>query len=132
MTEKKIAGSSWIWVYSISSEVKPLLWCIKNPDLDIHRIDHQFAIPEGKSRNHHWHKGTAKISRWLGHYSRVGAFMLDPFCGGGSMPAACKMLGRRWLAFEIDPDVAERARERVRMTQPPLPGLVVEQTEMEL
>jgi len=30
------------------------------------------------------------------------------------------MLGRRYLAFEIDPDSAELARERVRNTQPPL------------
>ena len=30
------------------------------------------------------------------------------------------MLGRNYLAFEIDPDTAELARERVRITQPPL------------
>ena len=46
--------------------------------------------------------------------------VLDPFVGGGTVPAVCKMLGRRYLAFEIDPDTAELARERVRNTQPPL------------
>jgi len=36
------------------------------------------------------------------------------------VPAMCKQLGRRWLAFEIDTDVAESARERIRHTQMPL------------
>jgi hypothetical protein len=30
------------------------------------------------------------------------------------------MLGRNYLAFEIDPETAERARARVLATQPPL------------
>jgi len=42
------------------------------------------------------------------------------------------MLGRHYLAFEIDPATAQDARNRVRQTQPPLPGLVVEQAAMEL
>jgi adenine-specific DNA methylase len=53
--------------------------------------------------------------------------ILDPFTGGGTVPAVCKMLGRRYLAFEIDPDIAELARERVRNTQPPLPLEMPEQ-----
>jgi DNA modification methylase len=44
----------------------------------------------------------------------------EPFCGSGTTPAACKMLGRHYLAFEIDPIAAETARERVHNTQPPL------------
>jgi len=41
-------------------------------------------------------------------------------------------LGMHYLAFEIEPDVAERARERVRNTQPPLFVMEPEQTEMGL
>ena len=37
-----------------------------------------------------------------------------------------------YVGWEIDPETAELARERVRQTQPPLPGLAVEQAEMEL
>ena len=32
-------------------------------------------------------------------------------------------LGRRYLIFEIDPATADLARERIRNTQPPLPGI---------
>jgi len=38
----------------------------------------------------------------------------------GNVKIAAKALNRKYLAFEIDPDVAETARQRVRQTQPPL------------
>ena len=56
--------------------------------------------------------------------------VLDLFSGGGFVPMASKQLGRRWLAFEIDPDTAELARKRVRETQPPL--FVPQPEQMEL
>jgi DNA modification methylase len=68
---------------------------------------------------HDWEKVTAGLYHWIDRLS--GAVILDPFTGGGTVPAVCKMLQRRYLAFEIDPDTAELARERVRNTQPPLP-----------
>ena len=61
-----------------------------------------------------------------------GGLVLDPFVGSGTSAIAAKKLGRHYLAFEIDPDVAERARERVRNTQPPLFVMQPEQAEMEL
>ena len=58
--------------------------------------------------------------------------VLDPCCGSGTVPAVCKMLGRNYIAFEIDPDTAELARERVRNTQPPLFVMEPEQIELGL
>jgi len=40
------------------------------------------------------------------------------------------MLGRNYIAFEIDPATADLARERVRNTQPPL--FVPEPEQMEM
>lgn len=37
---------------------------------------------------------------------------------------AVKVLGRQYLAFEIDPLVAEQARQRVRETQAMMPAMV--------
>jgi len=56
-----------------------------------------------------------------------GDIVFDPCVGSATTAKACKMLGRRYLAFEIDPDVAETARQRMRETQPPLPGINAEQ-----
>ena len=62
----------------------------------------------------------------------MDAVILDPFTGGGTVPAVCKMLGRNYIAFEIEPATAEAARERVLNTQPPLFVLEPEQVEMQL
>ncbi len=83
--------------------------------------------------SHHWKKNMVPLAKYLDWFTDRNAIIWDPYTGGGTVPAVCKMLGRRWFAFEIEPDVAECARERIRNTQPPLPGLVVpQQREMSL
>ena len=90
------------------------------------------AVPaHTSSSNHGWSKPPLILEYYIKGMSNGNNVLLDPFTGGGTVPAVCKMLGRRWLAFEIDPDVAERARERVRMTQPPLFAPEPEQLGME-
>lgn len=69
---------------------------------------------------HKWTKDEAAIINWTQSFTDSSAIVLDPFTGGGTVPAVCKMLGRRWLAFEIDSPTADDARKRVRETQPPL------------
>ncbi len=70
--------------------------------------------------HHIWRKDEATVMRCIESFSVVDATIYDPFAGGGTVPAVCKMLGRNYIASEIDPDTAERARLRVLMTQPPL------------
>ena len=70
--------------------------------------------------NHRWSKRPEPILHWIKAFTKTGGIVLDPFTGGGTVPAACKMLGRNYLAFEIDPATADLARERVANTQPPL------------
>lgn len=78
---------------------------------------------------HEWGQPKELPMYYIQNITQPAAFILDPFCGGGTVPAVCKMLGRHYLAFEIDPEVAERARKRVRNTQPPLFVMEPEQTE---
>lgn len=80
--------------------------------------------------NFKWNKNTGVILKWLEAFTQPGAIVFDPFTGGGTVPAVCKMLGRNYLAFEIDPATAEKARERVLLTQPPL--LLPEPQQLEL
>lgn len=58
-----------------------------------------------------------------------GQVVLDPFVGCGTTAQAAKMLGRRWLGFEIGTATADLARQRIRDTQPPLPALLPEHQE---
>lgn len=78
-----------------------------------------------------WGKDYEICRRWLDKLATYEAIVLDPFCGMGSIAVAAKQARRRHLAFEIEPGVAEMARERVRNTQPPLFAPQPEQAEME-
>ncbi len=67
-----------------------------------------------------WAKNPDFVAYYMAAFSQSGAIVFDPFTGGGTVPAVCKMLSRQYLAFEIDPATADKARARVRQTQPPL------------
>ena len=83
-------------------------------------------------RYHTWGQDESSCRYYMDCFSAKGTVVVDFFCGGGTTPAICSVLGRRYLAFEILPAVAETARERVRNTQPPLFVLEHEQAEMTL
>lgn len=111
----------------IGRKIAPLLWYEKghsNPIRAVREII-DAPIPSG-DRPHKWAKRPDAIGHYLEKFIDTGA-VFDPFTGGGTVPAVCKQLGRRYLAFEIDPDVCEMARQRVRETQPPLFVLEPEQ-----
>lgn len=87
----------------------------------------------GKDKRYHtWGQDESSCRYYMDCFCKRGDVVVDFFCGGGTIPAVCKVLGRRYLAFEIDPDMAEIARERVRMTQMPLFRLEPDQGEMGL
>lgn len=73
-----------------------------------------------RNDGHKWAKNLNIIADYIQTFSLPSGIIFDPFCGGGSMLESAKMLNRRYLAFEIDPDTAATARQRVHNTQPPL------------
>jgi len=82
--------------------------------------------------NHVWSKPLDWIAYYQSALSIMGNIVFDPFTGGGTVPAVCKMLRRNYLAFEIDPATADMARQRVAETQPPLLIDMPEQMSMSL
>ncbi|MGC9347954.1 MAG: TRM11 family SAM-dependent methyltransferase [Anaerolineae bacterium] len=44
-------------------------------------------------------------------YTKVGDWVLDPFAGSGTTLIECRRLGRNGLGVELNPEVAQRARE---------------------
>lgn len=125
------AQKATLFGYRIVCGGKPLLWFSKGNV----QIDYGFWWDTKKAtgkdkRFHSWGQPAGYAIRDIALLTSEASIILDPFCGGGTIPAVCKMLGRQWLAFEIDPDTAEQARERVRNTQPPLFVLEPEQTTL--
>jgi hypothetical protein len=68
----------------------------------------------GREKDDHDHQKTLSDVEYLVEkLTTPGALVVDPYCGSGTVPAACKRLGRRWLACEIDSGTARVARRRV-------------------
>lgn len=67
-----------------------------------------------------WNKNLGVLVRWVEAFSQPGAVVWDPFTGTGSIPIACRMTGRRFIASEIDPSRADEARSRLAATPVPM------------
>lgn len=94
-------------------------------DCDLSTLKGQYNV-----NGSNWGKGLDICCRYIETFSDGNSIVFDPFTGGGTVPAVCKMLGRHYIAFEIDPDTAERARQRVQNTQ--LPLLIPEPEQLEI
>jgi len=56
------------------------------------------------------------LGRIIRTSSNPGEVVLDPFTGSGTTLAVARKLGRRWLGFELSPDYATKAEERLNRT----------------
>ena len=50
-------------------------------------------------------------------YTLPGTLVVDPFCGVGGIPVACKLEGRKWLGIEQSEQYATLARQRLAGTK---------------
>jgi DNA modification methylase len=84
-------------------------------------------------RFHIWGQDERTASYYIDCFSRPGDLVFDPFCGGGTVPYVCKQIHRHFIAFEIDPKVADVARKRIETVQPVLfPRETIAQIELPL
>ena len=121
-----------LWTRRIISRYKSILAYVLKDSKALPRTNVIGLIPgEGSSKNfHHWGQGKRPATLLIDCFSRPNDIVVDFMAGAGTFVAVCKELGRNYIAFEIDPDTAELARERVRTTQPPL--FVIEPEQLEL
>lgn len=83
-------------------------------------------------RFHEWGQGLERAIKMIEMLTSVGGVLFEPFAGGGTTVAACRMALRNYIAFEIDALTAERARARVAATQAMHPVFLEDQHAMEL
>jgi len=125
ITERFSGGTAQMWSKRIMVFVSPFLWYSKGPRKGGWLIDTQVGRKD-KSK-HVWGDGPKIMFDIVSRITNPNEIVFDPYTGSGVVPAVCKMLDRNYIAFEVDPLVAEKARERVRNTQPPLFVLQPEQ-----
>ena len=66
---------------------------------------------------HKWGQDTPSAQYFLSCFSHPGDLVFDPFTGGGTIPVVCTLLGRNFIACEIDIEQAQIARGRLAMAQ---------------
>lgn len=94
----------------IVPEIGPLsvAWCaIGDPGLLVGRPELVETFRVARSAGTGWHR------RELVRIAPPGALVIDPFAGSGTTGAACLRLGRRFLGFELHPEIARLARDRL-------------------
>lgn len=77
-------------------------------------------LPESQF-NHPTQKPEAIISKMILNSSDPGDIVIDLHCGSGTTAACAKKLARNYFCCDIQQKYTDLARQRVAMTQPPLP-----------
>lgn len=68
----------------------------------------QDVVRGNRDKDHHdWQQDSEAPMQYIAAYTEPGDIVLDPFCGGGTTPAACKELGRFFLAFDADSEAVK-------------------------
>ena len=105
----------------LRAEFKNLRYTFNNPG----KMSSVWQIAPAKVNFHATPKPEELMRRIIEATSNEGDLVLDPMCGSGTTALVASRLSRNYIAFEIDPNMAELARERVLSAQPPLfaPGV---------
>ncbi|MGA2066879.1 MAG: DNA methyltransferase [Thermoguttaceae bacterium] len=91
---------------------QPVVACSKGKSTAGYVTDHLHGGGKEKD-SHDFQKTGDDTAYFVEKLTKPGSLVVDPFCGSGTVPAACKRLGRNWLACEIDSGIARVARRRV-------------------
>jgi hypothetical protein len=98
----------------IQNKWKPILAFAKPPSRQAPNWLADLLEGGGRDKEHHdWGQDESEVEYLIQRLTEPGQLIVDPFCGGGQIPAACKATGRKWLATEINRTTALVARKRL-------------------
>lgn len=98
----------------IQSRWKPIVAFCKPPARPAPDWVADLILGGGREKQYHeWGQALSEAGYLIQRLTEPGALVVDPYCGGGQVPAGAKATGRRWLATEIDKATALIARRRL-------------------
>jgi site-specific DNA-methyltransferase (adenine-specific) len=81
------------------------------------------GVCRGYERTEHPTQKPLRLMRELvADFTNPGELILDPYAGSGSTGVACRALGRRFIGWEINPEYAAIARQRLSGATPTTAG----------
>lgn len=131
------AGYGQIWMHKMLRTSQIYLWFTKDDGKSNYAQKDQYHYwphssfwgSKDKSR-FSWGDGERAFVYLMDVFSRPDDLVLDPFAGYGTVGAVAKALRRRYLGYEIDPQRAHEAQERLRTAPSPL--FVTDRTQGEM
>jgi 16S rRNA G966 N2-methylase RsmD len=99
--------------YGLNAGWKAVLWFVKGTRHD-NSVMVNDVMSGGEEKSHHdWQQSQSEAEYWIGKLTKADDFVCDPFMGGGTTAAASKVLGRKWIGFEIDETNGKIIAERL-------------------
>jgi DNA modification methylase len=93
---------------------KPLVWFVKTTRENKRDfLTDMHATPAREKGWHEWQQVVADATHWIKSVCPQGGVVCDTFLGGGTTAIAAEQLGLQWIGFEIDPETAASASERI-------------------
>lgn len=115
------AGNSPImWTRKVISRHKSIIAYRRPEDTDAHPRTNVLSswVGGGQDKRYHtWGQDESSARYYIDCFSKRDDLVFDPFCGGGTTAAVCKIIGRDFITCDIDPVAVETARARVSNTQ---------------
>ena len=96
------SGGTWLQKFNLRNGWKPIVGFYKEPLNAWWTQFPDIAIGSKEKDSHKWQQAQSEAEHFIKALSPQGGLVCEPFCGGGTTPAACIATGRQWIAFEKD------------------------------
>jgi len=72
---------------------------------------------ERDKKFHEWGQSLEEARELIRRFCPVGGLVIDCACGGGTVPVAALIEGRRFIAGDIDAEAVRTARQRIDLAR---------------
>lgn len=106
-------GNQMLQKLGIRCGWKPIIWYVKGTRGDVSEVLADVVTGAREKSHHEWQQAEAEALHFIEKLTFPGGLVVDFFLGGGTTKVAADKLDRRFIGFEIERDVAERAKQRI-------------------